>query len=364
MNQTKPGKLSIALIVLACVFTFLALTFTWIKDQTLDTNRYVKTVAPLASNVAIQNALADAVTKQIDKSVDPQALITPYLPEKAKPLAGPIGAAISTFADQAVQRFFHSEQFPKVWEEISRLSHTQLVSVLEGKKTKFAELTNKGQVTLNIAPLVGPVRKVIEKTGLKLPAQEQSSGNLVILDAPALAQAQGAIKALKGLTILFAILAPLFFIAAVLTSKARRRTIVTAGLSLAGTMVLLGVILALGRWFYLDSLPGTVPTDASAAFFDTITRYFARAVRITALGGLIVAFAAWWSGDGKQAFADPTGARLASLIRVGVIALGSIILLVMPHPGAVAILVIVVLTAVIALAAGPLIERREAGSTA
>lgn len=363
MAGKKPGKLSVALIVLACIFAFLALTMTWVRNQTLDTNRYVATVAPLADNGAIQDALAGAVTKEIDKSVNPKTVIAPYLPAKAQPLAAPIGAALSAFAEQAVQRFFHSKAFPKVWEKISRVSHSQVVAVLEGKKTKYAELTTKGQVTLNVAPLVGPVRAAIEKAGLKLPAQPQeSAGNLVILDAPALADAQGAVKALKGFTLLFQILAPVLFVAAVLASRARRRTVIAAGLSLAGTMVLLGVVLALGRWFYLDNLSETVPADASAAFFDTITRYFARAVRITALVGLLAAFAAWWSGGGKDAFADPTGARLASLVRVGVIALGSIILLVMPHPGAVAILSIVLLTALLALSAGPLVERREAQS--
>ncbi len=360
MLETKPGKASVVLITLACVFSLLALSFTWIKNQTLDTDRYVETVAPLASNKAIQSALADATTKQIDKAVDPKALVEQYLPPKAAPLSGPISAALTNFTHQAAEKFFESPAFPKIWTVISRRSHEQVVNVLEGKKAKAVELTGKGQVTLDVGPLVGPVKAAIDKTGLQVPAAQTTDGKVVILDAPALANVQWLVRALKNLTLIFTILAPVLFIGAVAASKNRRRTLVTAGLSLAGTMALLGVLLALGRWFYLDTLPATVPADASAAFFDTLVRYLSRGIRITALFGLVVAFAAWWSGDGKAAFADPSGKALASLLRVGVVAIGAIVLLTLPHPTAVGIVLTVVLTAVVALLAGPLVMRAEA----
>jgi hypothetical protein len=360
MVENKPGKLTVVLITLACILSLLALTFTWVRNQTLDTNRYVETVAPLASNKAIQSALADATTKQIEAAVDPKSLVTQYLPPKAAPLAGPISAALTNFTHQAAEKFFASPAFPKIWTVISRRSHEQVVNVLEGKKAKFVELTGKGQVTLDVTPLVGPVRTAINKTGLKVPPAQTTNGKVVIFDAPALASIQGLVRALNGLTILFTILAPLLFIAAIAASKNRRRTVVSSGLALAGTMALLGVLLALGRWFYLDTLPATVPQDASAAFFDTLVRYFARGIRITALFGLVVAFAAWWTGGGKNAFAEPSGKALASLLRVGAVAIGAIVLLAMPHPTAVGIVLTVVITAGAALLAGPLVERSEA----
>ncbi len=357
MENVKQGKLSVVFVTLACVCSLLALSLTWVRNQTLNTDRYVATVAPLADNKAIQTALADATTKEIDKAVDPQALVAQYLPPKAAPLSGPIASALNTFTRQATEKFFASPAFPKIWTEISRRSHEQLVNVLEGKKAKFVELTGKGQVTLDVGPLVGPVKAAIEQSGLKVPSDSAPSGKVVVLDAPALANVQGLIRALKGLTILFTILAPIFFIAAVATSKNRRRTTISSGLALAGTMALLGILLALGRWFYLDTLPSNVSPDASAAFFDTLVRYLARGIRLTALLGLAAAFAAWWTGGGKAAFADPSGDALVSLLRVGAIAVGAIVLLAMPHPTAIGILVTVVLTATAALIAGPLVRR-------
>ncbi len=360
MPQTKPGKLSVVLLTLACILSLLALTFTWVRNQTLDTNRYVETVAPLASNKAIQSALADATTKQINTAVDPKSLLAQYLPPKAAPLSGPIAAALGNFTHQAAEKFFASPAFPKIWEVISRRSHEQLVNVLEGKKAKFVELTGKGQVTLDVGPLVGPVKATIDKTGLTVPNGKSANGKVVIFDAPALADIQGIVKALNGLTLLLTILAPLLFIAAMLASKNRRRSIVTAGLALAGTMAGLGILLALGRWFYLDSLPSTMPQDAAAAFFDTLVRYFARGIRLTALVGLLVAFVAWWTGGGKAAFADPSGESLVSLLRVGAVAIGAIVLLTLAHPTAVGILLTVGLTAVAVALAKPLAPRSDA----
>lgn len=50
------------LIVIGCILAPLAGVAVWAKNQVTDTDRYVATVAPLASDPAIQNAVADKVT--------------------------------------------------------------------------------------------------------------------------------------------------------------------------------------------------------------------------------------------------------------------------------------------------------------
>lgn len=50
------------LIVIGCILAPLAGVAVWAKSQVTDTDRYVATVAPLASDPAIQNAVADKVT--------------------------------------------------------------------------------------------------------------------------------------------------------------------------------------------------------------------------------------------------------------------------------------------------------------
>jgi type VI protein secretion system component VasF len=50
------------LIVLGCVLAPLAGVAVWARNQVTNTDRYVATVAPLASDPAIQQAIADQIT--------------------------------------------------------------------------------------------------------------------------------------------------------------------------------------------------------------------------------------------------------------------------------------------------------------
>jgi hypothetical protein len=53
---------AVLLIVLGCVLAPLAGVAVWARNQVTNTDRYVATVAPLASDPAIQNAVADKIT--------------------------------------------------------------------------------------------------------------------------------------------------------------------------------------------------------------------------------------------------------------------------------------------------------------
>jgi hypothetical protein len=361
--ESTPGKQSkgvIAVIALACICSLLALTFTWVRNQTLNTDRYVATVAPLAQNKAIQGAVTGALTAEFVKEVDPQKLAEEKLPSSAAPLAGPIAQAITGFVRTIIGKVVESKQFATLWKEISRESHAQVVAILTGKRPALDKLAAKGKVTLNLEPVVGPSRAFLSKEGISGTPLD-ASPSLVVFDLSSLETAQGAVKTLKGFTLIFTILAPLLFIVAVLMSRNRRRTIITSGLSLAGTMVILGLILLLGREFYLEGLPSNVPRDAAAAFFDTIVRFFATGIRITALVGLVAALSAWWSGPGRKAASDLGGEGTAPVARVVIIGVGATVLLTVHGLGIAGILAVVAITVALALAVGPAVSKMRSG---
>ena len=52
------------LIVIGCILAPLSVVAVWAKNQVTDTDRYVATVTPLASDPAIQNAVADKITAE------------------------------------------------------------------------------------------------------------------------------------------------------------------------------------------------------------------------------------------------------------------------------------------------------------
>ena len=66
--------LAVVLIVVGCVLAPLAGVAGWARNQVTNTDRYVRTVAPLATDPAIQTAVADQLTAQVFTYLDVQGL--------------------------------------------------------------------------------------------------------------------------------------------------------------------------------------------------------------------------------------------------------------------------------------------------
>ena len=58
------------LIVLACALAPLSVVAIWTRNQVTNTDRYVATIAPLARDPAIQNAIADQIIAQVFTYID------------------------------------------------------------------------------------------------------------------------------------------------------------------------------------------------------------------------------------------------------------------------------------------------------
>ena len=66
----RHAKLVVVLLVVACVLAPIAGTAVWINNQVTQTDRYVRTVKPLASDPHIQAVIADNVTRTLFANVD------------------------------------------------------------------------------------------------------------------------------------------------------------------------------------------------------------------------------------------------------------------------------------------------------
>ena len=61
-----------ALITVAALLAPMAVVASWAHDQIGDTDRFIETVAPLASEPSVQNAIADRISKEIFTYIDVQ----------------------------------------------------------------------------------------------------------------------------------------------------------------------------------------------------------------------------------------------------------------------------------------------------
>jgi hypothetical protein len=105
------------LIVFSCALIPVSVLALWVRNEILNTDDYVRTVAPLAENQDIINALSVRITNTLFENVDVEELAKERpAPEGLVPRRATRGRVEDLHAG-ATLRFFQSEQFRQLWNE-------------------------------------------------------------------------------------------------------------------------------------------------------------------------------------------------------------------------------------------------------
>ena len=291
------------LLTLACLLTLLSVLGIWARNQITDTDRYVRTVAPLATEPSIQTLVVDRVTAAIADPDRTAGAAQELLPPRAAPLARPIAAALERFVRERVDRFVRSPEFADLWTGISRRTHASAVRLLTGENTGGRLRVAGDLLVVELGPLIGPIEAVLERSGLDSSLLRGSSEQpeIVLGDAGGIESARGAVRFIERLAIVLPLLALLAFAGAVATAASFRRGLLRAGLALAVSMVLLAAVLGIGRSLYLDAAESAIPREPAQAAFDILLAYLRDGMRILLAIGVVVAAGAWIVGPARIA---------------------------------------------------------------
>ena len=316
--------LAVVLLVVGFILVPLSAVSIWSRNQLLNTDRYVHTVEPLADNPDIQAAVATKAVDALFSSVDVPGKISGVLPKRAKFLGDTIADQAKGYAVQVTEKLLASSQFESLWDNMNRIAHAQLVAVLKdqnGTNAGPAKLKDS-KITLDLAPTIDTIKTELTKKGLgflKNVSVPPVKRTIVLIDAGGIEQARTASKILNAIAWLLPILAIGCFVAAALLVRPRRRGTIRSGLVLFGGAAFTLVLLALGRYFYLDAAtPPGGNGKAAAAVWDILLRNLRVAVIIVGLLGLLIAFGAWLSGSsgGAERIRALAGRGVGGLRRV------------------------------------------------
>src|SRR5580704_466833 len=281
------------LIVLGCILAPLSVIGIWTANQVSNTNRYVENVSPLIHEPAIQAALTDKISAQINAHLPIQSLTNQAaatLTSKGFTRVGTLLHSFSGSLASAVQGFIHtqvakivkSQQVANLWVELNRRVHAQLVNALSGQHSANAAITtSNGKVVLNLGPVIDLVKAKLAAKGLSIvSAIPAINPQFALFNDKYLVQAQSGYRLLNDLKIVLPIVTLLLLGAGIYLARGHRRATVGAGLGLAACMLVLGIALAIARGIYLNSVPSTVlPSDAAAALYDTLVRFIKDGLR-------------------------------------------------------------------------------------
>lgn len=312
--------LAYALVVLAVVLTPLAVVARYLRSELLDTDRYVETVAPLAHDEALQDVIADRVTDQIFVHLDVEATVAEALdelvdqgaPELVVGLATPIADQVEGFVDEHIRDLLATDQFADLWAEANRVAHDQLDAVLSGDTDGVLDVED-GVVSLDLGALVQQIKERLLDRGFQLAERlpDDVDQQLTIFESGSLARAQNATRWLDRTATVLPLVVFALIAGAVLVAPPpnRRRTLLAAAIGISLSMLVLALVLAVLRAWYLENgAPQTMSTEAAVSIAHTLLAPLRTAMRAVLALGVVVIVAVLVTGPSPAAHSLRTAA--------------------------------------------------------
>jgi hypothetical protein len=273
------SALSAVLITLSCLLLPFGALAAWAAYGLTDTSRYVTTMAPLASDPDVREAVADTVGDDILREVDRHLV-------DVRPLRG----SVRSFVHDAVRSFTQTQAFRLAWNAGNRVTHDAVLQALRDDRKEAAE----EPVTVDFAPVTAQVKRQLAEDHIPLAARIPVEHTAVaVLPADDLASLRKGFHVLEVAGFWLPVAAAAFALAGIALAVRRRRAVTATALGAALGGALLGLAVAAGRSLTLADLPADVPHPAAGAVYDALTGPL-RTVSWLLLGlGLTVALTVW-----------------------------------------------------------------------
>jgi hypothetical protein len=294
----------VVLFALAALLVPTAGMAVWSRNTILDTNRYVETVAPLATEPAVIDSVAKRLTDAVFERIDVQSELQQYLPPRLTFAAGPIASQVESTTNDVIVKALERPEFESLWKEVNRVASEALVAYVKGDQSSAISIQN-GQLVLDLGPVLASVKETLVNEGFSLASKLPSTSAQVQLpvgDVSAIQQVKSGLRGLNALAYLLPLLALACLIGATLLMRDRRRGVMWSGVILAGGALFLGTALALGRESYLSAATdGGANPETAAIIFDTLVRFLRNGIRVVFLLGVIIAIGAVITGPSTWA---------------------------------------------------------------
>lgn len=274
--------IAVVLLAVSVLLAPVAVLGAWARITLLDTDHFVATFAPLASQPDVQEFVTDQVTDAVTSSLPIDSLIGDLfdglsglsMPPRTgaallqlEPLAV---AGANSIVHGQVERLVTSPQFAQVWEASLRETHTRLMPVLDGDPESVLQLDDDGLLSLSLGPIVASVQERMLAQGItiaRLIPDVDRSVAIVSSDSLVLLRTIYRVADIAGYWLPFVVAG--LGAAGIVAARDRVRALAWTAVGFASTFVLLGVAqtIARGRASDLGALPG----ETSALMLDHFT---------------------------------------------------------------------------------------------
>ncbi|GGN04253.1 hypothetical protein [Streptomyces fuscichromogenes] len=268
------GALSALLIVLACLLLPFGALAAWAAYGLADTGQYVSTMAPLADDPDVRDAVADTVGEGIMREVD---------------VGLPMRGTVAPFVREAVRSFTQTRAFRLAWDAGNRATHDAVLRALQDEREE--------PVTVDLAPVTAQVKDQLTQDHVPLAARIPVQHTAVaVLPAAELDQLRKGFHVLEVAGFWLPVAAVVFAAGGIALAVRRRRAVTATALGTALGGGLLGLALSVGRRLTLADLPPDVSHPAAGAVYDALTSTLRTVSWLLLVLGLAVAALTWLGG--------------------------------------------------------------------
>jgi hypothetical protein len=301
---------AVALLVVVALLAIVSVLAVFVRNQLLDTDRYVATMAPLARDPAVQKAIANRLTTEIVTRVDLDRLggqASAWLRKQGAPpavdsLVAPAVSGVESFLHAKILAIVRSDTFATAWDQANRAAHKNLDAVLTGSRSGV--LRSSGTtVSVDLGALLMTVKHRLVHHGFALANRiPRVNVEFTLFSSKDLPKLRGWVTILDTAATWLPWAMLVLLVAAVVVAPDHRRGALLAGAFTAiGTLVVLAAV-AIVRTWYLNHLPPQVQSpEAVARAFDTVLARVLAAYWVIVAVGAVIAVVAWFGGPARPA---------------------------------------------------------------
>ncbi|MGW2644217.1 hypothetical protein ACWC2T_04685 [Streptomyces sp. NPDC001393] len=279
------SALSAVLLALTCLLVPFGALAAWAAYGLLDTGRYVTTMAPLAADPNVREAVADTVGDGILRAVDQHLDVRPA---GGTPSGG---RSLRPFVRDVVRSFTQTEAFRLAWDTGNRVTHD---AILRALRERGDDGPAGRPVTVDLAPVTDQVKRQLARDHVPLAARIPVEHTAVsVLPAGRLTSFRKGFHVLELAGFWLPVAAVAFAATGIALAVRRRRAVAATALGTALGGALLALAVTVGRGLTLAGLPADVPHPAAGAVYDALTDTLRTAAWLLLGLGLTVALTAW-----------------------------------------------------------------------
>ncbi|MCQ9180596.1 hypothetical protein KMT30_16450 [Streptomyces sp. IBSBF 2953] len=268
MSPSLRTAVSAVLVALSCLLVPFGALAAWAAYGLTDTRGYVTAMAPLASDPAVRDAVADTVGDGVAR----EAGMNPV------------------FLRDAVRSFTATRAYRTAWDAGNTAAHTAVMKALQDDRGDGDD----GPVTVDLATVTAPLKRQL--TAEHVPFAERlpvEHTQVALLPSDDLAALRKGYRVLDVAGFWLPLAAVVFGVAGIAVAACRRRAITATALGTALGGAFLGLAVAVGRRLTLADLPDEARRPAAGAVYDALTATLRTASWLLLALGLTVAAATW-----------------------------------------------------------------------